>query len=351
MRVLVADDDEICREVVAHRLTTAGYSVLEAADGNEARDHLLLGHAQLAILDWDMPGCTGVDLCRMIRESETDHYIYLILLTARNSTDSALEGLTAGADAFVTKPISGSELLARVHGAERILSMETRDVAIFALARLAESRDTETGEHLERVRNYSRMLAQHLCQHPDFRNRIDTSFIRLIYSTSPLHDIGKVGIPDAVLLKPGKLTKEEFAIMQRHTTIGAETLEAACRKFPQAEFLHMAKEIAAWHHERWNGSGYPDGLEGEEIPLAARIVSVADVYDALTTKRVYKEAFPHEEAIRLIVEGRGTQFDPRIVDAFLQLSDRFNTIRERLSDTAPNSARTESHLGALSVER
>ena len=338
MHVLVADDDDICREVVAHRLTSAGYTVIEATNGHEARNQLMLGRAQLAILDWDMPGCTGTELCRMIRESETDHYIYLILLTARNSADSALEGLTAGADAFVSKPITGSELLARVHGAERILSMETRDVAIFALARLAESRDSETGEHLERVRNYSRLLAQHLCQHPDFRNRIDTSFIRLIYSTSPLHDIGKVGIPDNVLLKPGKLTKEEFAIMQRHTTIGAETLDAACRRFPQAEFLHMARDIAAWHHERWNGSGYPDGLAGEDIPLAARIVSVADVYDALTTKRIYKDAFPHEEAIRLISEGSGTQFDPRIVDAFVQLADRFDGIRERLSDPVPSHA-------------
>jgi putative two-component system response regulator len=217
-------------------------------------------------------------------------------------------------------------LLARVQTAERILSLETRDVAIFALARLAESRDPETGAHLERVRSYSRLLAKYLAGLDHFRETINAEFVRLIYLTSPLHDIGKVGIPDCVLLKPGRLDAGEFEIMKTHTTLGARTLDAAVRKFPGVKFLLMARDIAACHHERFDGTGYPHQFRGQDIPLCARIVAVADVYDALTSRRIYKDSWDHERSAALIVEESGAHFDPDVVAAFVHCESDFISI-------------------------
>src|SRR5207248_5870327 len=210
-----------------------------------------------------------------------------------------------------------------------VLSLETRDVAIFAMAKLAESRDSETGAHLERVRSYCRILAQQLAQKPKFHDVITAEYIRLIYQTSPLHDIGKVGIPDSVLLKPGRLSDREFEIMKTHAEIGAQTLEAALEQFPGIKFLEMARDIAATHHERFDGTGYPRGLRGADIPLCGRIVALADVYDALTTKRVYKSAFAHDVARSIIIDERGTHFDPDVADAFLAAEMQFIEIRDR----------------------
>jgi putative two-component system response regulator len=205
-------------------------------------------------------------------------------------------------------------------------------VAIFALAKLAESRDVETGAHLERVMNYSRILAQQLPAMGSYVDEIDPEFVRLVYGTSPLHDIGKVGIPDGVLLKPGRLDDREFEIMKTHAEIGAKTLDAALRRFPGAKFLRMARDIAASHHERWDGNGYPSKLARERIPLCGRIVAVADVYDALTSKRVYKNAFAHEVAKGLIVKESGTQFDPAIVAAFVAAEAAFMAVREQFQE-------------------
>jgi putative two-component system response regulator len=332
MNILIADDDDVTREIIQYQLKYLGHDVHTACDGEEAWDAIVGSDLDVAILDWDMPEATGPELCRRIRESDREHYLYVMLLTARNRPEHVVQGLRSGADAFVTKPIGIEELTARVEVAERMLAMETRDVTIFSLARLAESRDPETGQHLERVRTYARALAQEVATEKGLGDVVDGEFIRLIYATSPLHDIGKVGIPDAVLLKPGKLTPEEFTVMKRHAAIGAETLDAAFKKYPRARFLQMAREIAAGHHERWDGKGYPCGLRGQEIPLSARIVSVADVYDALTSKRIYKDAFGHEEAVRIIREGAGTQFDPRLVEAFLRIADSWQRISAELRD-------------------
>jgi PAS domain S-box-containing protein len=210
----------------------------------------------------------------------------------------------------------------------------TRDVAIFALARLAESRDPETGAHLERVQSYCKVIAEHLAATGAFGDQIDGEFVDLLHSTSPLHDIGKVGIPDGILLKPGRLSDDEFDLMKLHTTIGAETLDAALLRFPGTPFLMMARQIAASHHERFDGSGYPNRLAGTDIPLAGRIVAVVDVFDALSSKRVYKEAFTFAAARGLILKDSGTHFDPLIVKAFEACQQQFKEIRERYSETA-----------------
>ena len=213
--------------------------------------------------------------------------------------------------------------------------MQSRDLTIFALAKLAESRDTETGAHLERIREYCRLLGAEMGRSGPYRDQIDGDFVELLYLTSPLHDIGKVGIPDQVLLKPGKLTPQEFGIMQQHTLIGANTLDAVAKLNPEAQFLAMARDIALTHHERFDGSGYPNHVSGHDIPLCGRVTAVADVYDALTSKRVYKPAFTHEAAVEIIVEGRGTHFDPVVVNAFTELMDDFQLVRQRF-DNAPS---------------
>jgi putative two-component system response regulator len=325
---MIADDDPIALELLQDALTDAGHVVACARDGRDALDRIGRDPCQILITDWEMPGLDGIALCQAVRRLG-GAYVYVILLTSHGTTAERVRGLSAGADDFISKPFEPEELLARIQGAERLLSLETRDVAIFAMAKLAESRDVETGAHLERVMNYSRILAQQLPAMGHYVKEIDPEFVRLVYSTSPLHDIGKVGIPDGVLLKPGRLDDREFEIMKSHTTIGAQTLAAALRQFPNAKFLRIARDIAASHHERWDGQGYPCGLAGTDIPLCARIVTLADVYDALTSKRVYKNAFAHEVAKGIIVNDAGTHFDPAVVEAFLAAERAFVDVRER----------------------
>jgi putative two-component system response regulator len=249
-----------------------------------------------------------------------------------------LEGLSAGVDDYVTKPFQPSELVMRVNTGRRIIATESRDMTIFVLAKLAESRDPETGAHLERVRSYCHALAEHLQHSARFSGELDDDYVRLIFETSPLHDIGKVAIPDSVLLKPSRLTAQEFEIMKTHTLHGAKTLSAAMHEFPNAAFLRMAYDIALSHHEHFNGSGYPRGLAGEAIPLCGRIVALADVYDALTSKRVYKDAMSHAAAKAIIVSETGKHFDPAVVDAFLKLDDEFVAIRARYAEDSVQDA-------------
>jgi putative two-component system response regulator len=333
MKILIVDDDEFSLDLLGHALERDGYEVLRATNGEEALAILAEGTCRLVISDWDMPGMTGLELCETVRREDFGGYVYFILLTSHRGTDEIVRGMSAGADDFISKPFDPAELEVRVRTGRRIVSLETRDMAIFALAKLAESRDPETGHHLERVQCYSRALAIQLGRTEKFAKQIDADFIRLIYLTSPLHDIGKVGLPDAILLKPGRLSDDEFEIMKLHTVFGAETLEAALSRFPQARFLRIARDIAATHHERWDGNGYPNGLARESIPLCGRIVALADVYDALTSKRIYKEAFTHVVARSIILKDSGTHFDPDIVDAFLTIEQEFIEIRQKFAVT------------------
>ncbi|SFJ06382.1 HD domain-containing phosphohydrolase [Planctomicrobium piriforme] len=331
MKILVVDDDEIIRDLLQHLLEQEGYEVYLANDGTEALHILQKENCNLVILDWEMPGLSGPELCRAIRLGDFGGYVYLMLLTSKTTTDEFVEGMASGADEFVRKPFNAAELRMRVAAGIRVLSLETRDALIFTLAKLAESRDADTGMHLERVQRYSRALAQSLSKHSSYSQQIDFGYIRNLFLTSALHDIGKVGIPDNILLKPGRLTPEEFEMMKQHTIIGADTLQEAMNHHPHVKYLRMAYNIALYHHERWDGSGYPRKLAGNDIPLCARIVSLADVYDALTSKRVYKDAYTHEEARKIILESSGTHFDPEVVEAFLDCEPAFIEIKQQFN--------------------
>jgi putative two-component system response regulator len=255
-------------------------------------------------------------------------------LTSLDRSENLVTGFQAGADDFLSKPFNPDELRVRLRTAERLVSLESRDLTIFTLAKLAESRDNDTGAHLERIREYCRVLAEELGTMPRYKDLVDADYVRMTFLTAPLHDIGKVGIPDHILLKPGRLTSDEFEIMKQHVAIGGQTLEAAITAHRSAEFLRFASEIIWSHHEKYNGLGYPRGLAGDDIPLCGRLVSLADVYDALTTKRVYKPAYSHSVAREIIIAGRGTDFDPDVVDAFISREQEFVAIHHRLEDTA-----------------
>jgi putative two-component system response regulator len=333
MRVLAVDDDIVTAELLEHTLTEYGYEVTLAHNGQEALELIRTGLYRLVVSDWEMPRMSGVQMCREIRRRASSAYTYVILLTSNCGTQSVVEGLSAGADDFISKPFHPEELQVRLRVGERVLSLESRDLIIFSLAKLAESRDVETGSHLERMREYSRILADQLTD-MDLPEKPDGQYVQLIHLTSPLHDIGKVGVPDNVLLKPGRLTPEEFEIMKQHTVIGGQTLDAAAGVRPDTDFLQIARDIAWTHHEWYNGQGYPRGLQGEQIPLCGRIVTLADVYDALTTKRVYKEAFSHDSAKSTIVARCGEQFDPQIVEAFLARERDFVEVLRRFGNKA-----------------
>jgi len=245
--------------------------------------------------------------------------------------------LTSVATYLLTARLSSEESsrnAQREHDALRSAQdlVRTRDAVIFGLAKLAESRDPETGHHLERISLYSTRLANELRTLPKYHRQVTPGFIRLLGISSVLHDIGKVGLEDTVLLKPGRLNADERRKMQQHTIVAGDCLREIEQRLGASNFLQTAREIAVHHHERWDGNGYPVGLAGEDIPLAARIVSIADVYDALSSKRVYKDAFPHEECVRLIREGAGTQFDPELVHVFLSIQADFAAIAQRFAN-------------------
>lgn len=326
MKIIVVDDDEIVQGVTESILTHNGHEVMLASNGQEAIEVIKKNQISIAILDWNMPIMNGIELTRYLRNAFDMNYVYIIMVTSRNGKEDLLEGLSAGVNDFVTKPIEPTELILRVKNAEKILKLETTSLALFSLAKLAESKDTDTGNHLERIRLYSRALGEEICQ-SNKDGCAKSSLPEMLYQTSPLHDIGKVGIPDMVLLKPGSLSDQEWTLMKAHAEIGANTLNDVLAVFPNAEYLRIARDIAWCHHERWDGSGYPRSLKGEEIPIEARIVSLADVYDAVTMKRVYKNALPHDIARGIIVEGSGSQFDPLVVKAFLNIESKFAEIR------------------------
>ncbi len=310
----------------------------------------------LVLLDIMMPGLDGYEVCRRLKATAATRDIPVIFLTARSDPDDERMGLALGAVDYITKPISPPILLARVNThlalkatadflrdksayLEREVALRTlevqaiQDVTIMAMTSLAETRDNETGNHIRRIQLYVKALAERLRNHPRFEAVLNERMIELLYKSAPLHDIGKIGIPDSILLKPGKLTVEEFEVMKTHTTLGRKAIEDAERRLGmRVAFLSVSKEIAYSHQEKWDGSGYPQGLAGDQIPVSARLMAVADVYDALINKRVYKAAFSHDQTCSTIVKGKGTHFDPDMVDAFVDIVEDFRSIALKYPD-------------------
>ena len=326
MRILVVEDEFVSQKKIIKLISNLGHKIIVASDGIEGFEAWQREKPGMVITDWVMPRMLGVELCEKIRESEKNQYTYIIIVTTKNSTNDIVQGMEAGADDFITKPYIKEELQVRIRAGERILNFGARDIIIFAMAKLAEVRDLEVGNHLERIRYYSRALAKKLNDMNVYTEEINNQFINNIFITSPLHDIGKVGIPDYIRLKPDRLTLNEFKIMQDHCLIGFKTINESIRIFPKTDYLEMAAQIALYHHEKYDGSGYPNGLKGAEIPLCARIVALADVYDALITKRVYKEAFEYKRVKAIIEDSKGVHFDPQIVDAFFEDEISFKCI-------------------------
>jgi putative two-component system response regulator len=355
--VLIVDDAPENLFVLSEVLQTH-YRVRAAANGERALQvSVSEPRPDIVLLDIMMPDMDGYAVLERLRANPATRDTPVIFVTAMSSVGDEERGLNLGAVDYITKPIQPAIVLARVRAqlelkqardwlrdqnafleseigrrmAENIL---IQDVSIRTLARLAEVRDPETGNHILRTQGYVRTLAEHLSAHPRFAAALTPAYIDNLAKSAPLHDIGKVGIPDHILLKPGKLTAEEFTIMKTHAKIGSDAIEKAEQDAERPiAFLATAKEIAHWHHEKWDGNGYPDGLKGDAIPVSARLMAIADVFDALISRRVYKEPMPVDKATAIIVEGRGTHFDPDLVDAFLALRERFVKIAQRHSDS------------------
>ncbi|MGR8934406.1 MAG: response regulator [Gammaproteobacteria bacterium] len=349
--LLIVDDAPENLAVLGELLRHAGYRVKAANSGRAALQYARQKpYPELILLDVMMPEMDGYEVLASLRSDPAAADIPVVFLTALSDASNEERGLQMGAADYIAKPIQPLVVLARVRTqleakrardwlknqnafleAEVARRMTENDriqaVSIRALAHLAETRDPETGNHILRTQEYVRLLATLLRDHPRFSSVLGGRYIELLARSAPLHDIGKVGIPDTILLKPGKLTPGEFEIMKTHTLLGAEAIEAAERDIKEPmEFLTLAKEIAHWHHERWDGKGYPDGLKQDGIPLSARLMALADVFDALITQRVYKPPMAFGEALEIIIAGRDSHFDPDVADAFVNHFDKFKTI-------------------------
>jgi putative two-component system response regulator len=347
-RILIVDDVPENLAVLGELLQHEGYQV-QVANGGAVALRLAAGPQQpdLILLDVTMPGMDGYEVLRRLRADPLTAALPVLFLTARGDPGDEEYGLLQGAEDYLTKPIRPALVLARVRNqlqakhardvlanqnalleAEVRRRMEDNDriqrVTIRALAHLAETRDPETGNHILRTQSYMGLLARRLAHHPVHSAVLDEALIEQLVRSAPLHDIGKVGIPDHILLKRTPLEPAEWEVMKTHARLGADAIEQAESDIDHpVPFLQIARQIARWHHERWDGQGYPDGLSGEAIPLAARLMAVADVFDSLVSSRVYKRAFSVEQARQSIVDGRGTQFDPDVVDAFCASFDDF----------------------------
>lgn len=349
--ILICEDDETTLIWVASLLEEAGYETISCPNGEETMQAVVRnGWPDLLILDIGLPNERGTTLCKRLRDLHPKHHIPTLLMTSETSLCAEKEAFEAGALDFLHKPFSKESLLARTkthlelqahrealecqieEKTKHIVSLQ--NITIFALTTLCSERDQETGSHILRTQLYTKALAELLA--PSYPRELTPEKIQIIFKYTPLHDIGKIGIPDRILLKPGKLTPEEFDVIKTHTTIGFKALETAesLAQVPLSE-IEIAKKIIRSHHEKWNGTGYPDNLKGEEIPLESRIMAVADVYDAIRSRRVYKGPQTHEYARDAILKDRGTHFDPEATDAFMESEKLFESIAEEHDASAP----------------
>ena len=347
-QILLVDDNTTNLQLLRDTLDGYGYKLLAAKNGKTALSIARKANPDLILLDIMMPEMDGYEVCKRLKADEATEHIPVIFVTALTDAEDEAKGLSLGAMDYITKPFNPELVRARVRNhlelkryqdhLESLVKERTKRLAltqavtIESLATLAEYRDPETGGHIKRTQNYVKALAMHLKDHPRFRDELNTDTIELLYLSAPLHDVGKVGVPDSILLKAGQLSDEEFEEMKRHTQYGYEALRITERKLGKDTFLHYATQIAFSHQEKWDGSGYPLGLKGAEIPISGRLMALADVYDALISKRVYKPPFPHEKAVEIIQEGRDSHFDPDIVDAFVELEGTFRNIALTYAD-------------------
>ncbi len=352
--VLVVDDIEANIDVLVEALDS-DYEVSVAMDGESALEAVDSEPPDIILLDIMMPEMDGYEVCSRLKSDSKTRNIPIIFLTAMSEIQNKTRGFELGAVDYITKPFEILEVKARVkthlalmHARRELANQNiileekvkertkelatTQDVIIFSMALMAEYRDPETGGHIKRTQNYVKALAEHLRHHEKFRGFLDNNTIDLLYKSAPLHDIGKVAVRDEVLLNPGKLMDDAFEKMKKHTIYGRDAILAAEKKLGNTSFLHLAQEIAYTHQEKWDGTGYPRGLKGEEIPISGRLMAVADVYDALISKRVYKPPFSHEKAVKIILENKGKHFDPDIVDAFIELENTFRKIALKYDD-------------------
>lgn len=362
-RIIVVDDESGNRELC--RLVMEPEKILcdQAADGIQALAMMASGNHDLVLLDIDMPKMQGTEVLRRLRENPPGPHLKIIMISGRATEDEMALMMRAGADDYLSKPLSVVQLRERVKAALRLKVaqehsdllnrklltvnyqqeqgllardsdlIQARNALVLALAELVGYRDAETGAHLMRLRYYARCLAEEAGKSPGFASQIDEHFLQMLECATPLHDIGKVGIPDLILQKPGRLSNEERLIMQTHTVIAADTLQKVAKAHGFAiTFFQMAIEIARYHHERFDGNGYPDRLAGEGIPLSARIVAIADVYDALRSKRIYKPALPHDDAVRIMEKEDIGHFDPYLLGAFARCSGEFERIFQQMTD-------------------
>lgn len=350
--VLVVDDTDLNVDILTSTLEDK-YDVQAAMDGKSAIDMVAASPPDIILLDVMMPGMDGYEVCAKLKADPATAGIPVIFLTAMTDINDKTRGFEMGAVDYIVKPFSVLEVLARLdvhlsllkaHKAlrsqnellerrvrERTIELETtQDVIIEAMASLAETRDQETGDHVLRTRYYVQMLAVNLSSHPRFKPYLQGISPDELGTAATLHDIGKVGVPDSILLKPGRLTPEEFVEMKKHAVYGHDILCRISHRLPRNMFLALADVIAWSHHEKWDGTGYPRGLKGDDIPIPGRLMAIADVYDALVSKRVYKNSMDHSEAVDIIRSQSGLQFDPDVVESFTDLVDSFSYMSREL---------------------
>jgi putative two-component system response regulator len=344
--ILVIDDQFQNIELLEAYLVPQGYEIVTAGSGKEGLEKLDGNRIDLILLDVMMPGMDGFEVTRIIRQNDIYRLLPIILVTALHETGDRVKGIEAGCDDFISKPIEKMELLARVRSLLKVkayndllgnyrkeleseVALRTEELksalemiksasldTIYRLSVASEYKDDETGAHIKRMSRYSAAVAR--------RMGFDETMVETILYAAPMHDLGKIGIPDRILTKPSKLDTVEWEIMKQHTVIGTNILKGS-----DAEFIKMGETIALHHHEKWDGSGYPDNLKGAEIPIVSRIATIADVFDALTSKRHYKEPFSVEKSLAIVWEGRGCHFDPEVVDAFFAIKDEILTIKKQ----------------------
>lgn len=344
--ILLVDDTPANLKVLTSILREYGYNTRAVPSGKLALQSLEIEQPDLILLDINMPDMDGYEVCKTIKKTERFSRIPIIFISALDDIDDKVKAFSAGGVDYVTKPFQFEEVIVRVRthmelyslrselekrnkDLSRIVKEQVKEISdsqmatIFAITKMAEARDNYTGQHLERVQSVCRILATKLSETERYKGIVDDEFIENITYSSMLHDIGKVGISDAILLKPGKLTPEEFEIIKSHSVIGYNTLETVAKTYPENKFVQMGRLVTRHHHEKWDGSGYPDGIGGESIDIASRIMAIADVYDALMSERCYKKAYSHEKSCEIISEGRGVSFDPFIVDVFIENNEAF----------------------------